>query len=72
MTQSRKMSLVETCANTTLGFLTSYVTWEILSRVFDTGLSVKENLFITCVFTVVSLLRGYLVRRVFNHLGSKR
>lgn len=66
MNQSRRMSLVEACLNTASGFIVSLVVWHFLALGMHIPMTVTENLFITGVFTVVSVVRSYVWRRVFN------
>lgn len=64
--QAKVDSLMEAVCNTAVGFTISLTTWVFLSRAMGIPLSWGENLFITGVFTVVSIARGYILRRAFN------
>jgi hypothetical protein len=64
--QSRMMSLVEQFANIGSGFVISSLLWHfVVQPVWGIQTSVAENLQITLLFTVVSILRGYAWRRAF-------
>lgn len=63
--QSRGMSLVESIANTGAGFLLSLVLQISLFSCMGIETTTSQNLFMSVVFTVASLIRGYLMRRVF-------
>jgi hypothetical protein len=64
--QSRLMSLVEQFANIGSGFVISSLLWHfVVQPVWGIQTSVAENLQITLLFTVVSILRGYAWRRAF-------
>jgi len=65
-TQSRKKSLIETVVQTVVGLGTSVVLQVILYPLMGIPVSFNQNLLITAVFFVVSLLRGYLIRRLFS------
>jgi hypothetical protein len=66
--QSKRGSLFESLTNTAVGFVLSVLTWEfIVKPVWDLHTSFAENISITLLFTVISILRGYVLRRVFNH-----
>lgn len=67
MQQTRLVSLIEATTNTGVGFLVSLLTWYCIlwSGMFDIQLSHTENVIITLIFTVVSIARGYALRRVF-------
>lgn len=67
MTQTRKMSLVESCCNIAVGFVVAMLTWEfVIEPVFNIEKSYVDNLGITTIFTVISLARSYVLRRIFN------
>jgi hypothetical protein len=69
MRQSRLMSLVETLANVCAGFGLAVITQMVVLPVFGIQLSLSQNVQISLIFTVVSLLRGYVLRRLFDRLG---
>lgn len=65
--QNRKMSLVESVTNTALGFVVAMLTWRfVICPLFGITHSVRDNVAITAIFTVISVARGYLVRRFFD------
>jgi hypothetical protein len=64
--QSRKFSLIESIASTVIGFLVSLLIQVIIYPVMSIPVSLNQNLIITSIFTIASILRGYLVRRLFN------
>lgn len=67
--QTRKGSLVESLINTGVGFVMSLFVWEfVVKPIWEINTSFAENLSITLLFTVVSVVRGYMLRRVFNQL----
>lgn len=66
MEQSKFGSLIEACINTAIGFLTTLVLAPIVYPLFGHTFTLAQNLGITAIFTVVSVLRGYAVRRWFN------
>lgn len=65
--QTKKTSLVESFCNVGSGFIISLIVWElIIEPVFDVEKNIIENIGITSIFTVVSITRGYIWRRLFN------
>lgn len=66
MDQSRLGSFIEVCINTAVGLLTAFVLGIVVYPWFGHAFTVPQNAGISAVFTVVSLLRGYIVRRWFN------
>lgn len=64
--QTKKQSLVESLTNTAIGFGVSYVSTFLIFPMVGLNTSAKTNLVITCYFTVISIVRGYVIRRWFN------
>jgi uncharacterized protein YacL len=70
--QKRRQSLVETLVGTAVGFVLSVTIWEfVVKPVWHLNTAFISNLQITLLFTVVSIARGYVLRRVFNQLHNK-
>jgi len=59
------MSLVESIANTGAGFLVSLVLQISLFSLMSIETTTSQNILMSGVFTVASLVRGYLMRRLF-------
>jgi hypothetical protein len=73
MSQSKLASLVEVVANMALGFIVSVYAQVVIFPLYGfTTLSLKENVQIVAIFTVISMVRGYLVRRFFNWLMARK
>ena len=68
MKQSRWMSLVEAVTNVLVGYGVAVATQWAMFPLFGLHVTLQENLVIGLVFTVVSLIRSYLLRRVFEGL----
>lgn len=66
MKQHRIDSLMEAVTNTAIGFLVSLVAWIIVARIYGIPMTASQSLGITGIFTVVSVLRQYVLRRIFN------
>ena len=64
--QSRIMSLVEAIANVVVGYGVAVVTQVLVFPMFGLQASLADNLAIGAIFTVVSLVRGYALRRAFE------
>ena len=69
MTQSRTMSLVEAITNVVVGYVLAIATQIVVFPWFGLEAGLGEHLAIGMAFTVVSLARGYLLRRLFERLG---
>lgn len=64
--QTRSSSLIEACLNTFSGFVLAFVVWHFVALWFGIPMSFDTNLKITSIFTIVSIVRSYLWRRIFN------
>lgn len=66
--QSKKGSLAEALTSTAVGYIVAMVTWYIIlwTECFEISTSHADNFIIQLVFTVVSIARGYLIRRFYN------
>ena len=63
--QTRSMSLVESIANTGAGFALSLLIQISLFSLMSIETTTTQNLLMSGVFTLASLVRGYLMRRLF-------
>jgi hypothetical protein len=70
--QTKSMSLVEQICNVGSGFIISLLVWQyIICPVWHIERGSGDGVQITMVFTLVSVVRGYLWRRIFNRTVSK-
>jgi len=67
-TQSERGSLIEAVANTVVGYGLAVATQFAVFPIYGLQVGVVENLGLGLVFTAVSLVRGYLLRRLFDRL----
>ena len=72
MKQSRLMSLVESLANVLVGYGVAVATQIAVFPLFGLAVTVTENLLIGLIFTVVSILRSYALRRAFEALRVRQ
>lgn len=70
--QSKKMSIIEVLLNTAIGYFVAIATQIMVFPLFDIHTSAGENFAIGAIFTVISIVRGYFVRRLFNWLGFRK
>lgn len=69
--QKKINSLIETMTNTVVGLLLSFCIQIIIYPALGIKVTIGENVTITFVFFLVSILRGYIIRRIFNHYGTR-
>lgn len=70
--QSRKMSMFEIVTSTCIGLIVSLISNLVIFHIMNIPISMKENIGMTLFFTVVSVIRGYFVRRLFNAIAAKQ
>ena len=66
MTQSRRMSLIEAASNVMVGYALAVATQILVFPRFGLHPSLGENLALGAIFTGISLIRGYTLRRLFE------
>jgi hypothetical protein len=67
--QTRLMSMVETITNVAIGLVVSFLSQVVIFKYYDIHISLAQNLEMTLYFTVVSILRGFFLRRLFNRMS---
>lgn len=66
MTQTRFHSFVESMVNILIGYTVAVVTQIAVFPLFDIHIPVHHNFIMGAVFTIISFIRSYLIRRWFN------
>lgn len=66
MTQSRKLSLIEAAFNTGVAMIINLLATPIINNVCGVEMSNSQVLGSTLLFTGISIIRGYIIRRYFN------
>lgn len=64
--QTRRQSLSETAASVAIGYLVALVSQLAIFPLFGIQIAMTDNLMIGAWFIVISIVRGYYVRRFFN------
>lgn len=64
--QTRLQSLIEVFINVGVGFLIGLLSNLIVLPMFGYDVSVLDGIGISVVFTLISVVRSYIVRRFFN------
>ena len=72
MTQTKTQSAVESVANVAIGYGVSLAANAAILPLFGIAISTADNLAIGAIYTAISIVRSYCVRRVFNDLGNRR
>ena len=64
--QSRSMSAIETVTNVAIGYGIALAAQYAIFPIFNIYVPFRDHVAIALFFTVVSLVRGYFLRRLFN------
>jgi hypothetical protein len=68
MSQSKKNSFIEACINTVMGFILTLLLSHPIYWLCNIEISHSQVVWATLLFTIVSIIRSYLIRRIFNDL----
>ena len=66
MNQTKLESLLESSVNIFIGYFVALASQLLIFPLFDINIPLSSNLWIGAWFTVISLLRSYVIRRWFN------
>lgn len=66
--QLKKHSFVESLTNVAIGYFVAVASQIIIFPFFGLTVQIRDNLMIGLWFTLISIVRSYFVRRIFNHL----
>lgn len=70
--QTKAQSATEAAVNIAIGWLLSLGVTAVVLPWFGHEVTLAQNIGMTSIFTAVSLVRSYAVRRYFNHLHSQK
>lgn len=71
MAQTKTSSLVETLVNVSVGYVIAILSQMVLFPMFGMEISLVDNLIMGGFFTVISIIRGYALRRAFNWISLR-
>ena len=69
--QTKRGSVMEVLLNIAIGYGISYTANAMILPMYGFTISHAQNLQIGVIFTAISVVRGYYVRRLFNYLWVK-
>ncbi len=64
--QSKKQSLIETLTSVFVGWFIGVILNMLVLPLFDYDVSLTDGVLISIIFTAVSVIRSYTIRRFFN------
>ena len=68
--QTKKQSLIETLTSVFVGWLIGVILNLTILPLFDYNITVVDSLWVSLIFTAVSVIRGYVIRRTFNRMNK--
>lgn len=70
--QTKKGSLLEVALNILSGYLIAWIIGIWIYPLFGFAVTNKQNTILTLIFTLVSIIRSYFWRRLFNFYLTKK
>ena len=64
--QSKRQSLIETLTSVFVGWFISFIANMLVLHLSGYNINLTDGLLISIIFTIISIVRGYVVRRWFN------
>jgi uncharacterized membrane protein len=68
MTQTKKKSFIESLVNTFIGFIVTLIFSPLIYWVCDIKISLPKMNIVALLFTILSVIRNYVIRRWFNKI----
>ena len=69
--QKKTHSLLESLTNVAIGYCIALFTQLVVFPMFGINVPLKSNIAIGAVFTVVSIIRSFALRRFYNWVATK-
>lgn len=66
MSQLKRHSAVEVVASTLFGYVVAVIAYHLVFPIYGIKVTVMQNLEIAAIFTILSIVRSYIFRRIFN------
>jgi NhaP-type Na+/H+ or K+/H+ antiporter len=64
--QTKKSSLKEAVTNVAIGYTISFISNAFIFPLYGFEITLNQNLEIGAFYTVISIIRSYVIRRFFN------
>jgi hypothetical protein len=69
--QNRINSFIESVVNVIIGFLINFIANIYILPLFGFNITINQSIQIGLIFTLISIIRSYLIRRWFNKVIIK-
>lgn len=66
MSQKRTHSLAESLTNTVVGYAVNFTANMLILPLFGFNITITQNFQISLLYVLISVIRGYGIRRLFN------
>lgn len=70
--QSHKHSLYESLINVSIGYVIAIGSQMVILPLYDIHIPTEQNFTMALMFTLISLVRSYILRRWFNKLSFQK
>ena len=70
--QTKLESLTEAVINTFIGFVIAFISQLIIFPIVSVDVTLGQNFILTILFTLVSIIRTYIIRRYFNKKSKSK
>lgn len=70
--QSRRMSMLESFINVAIGYGIAVLAQMAIFPLFGIHVPLHDNLMIGALFTAISIVRSYFLRRLFNWIHERK
>ena len=70
--QSKLESLSEAVFNTFIGFVIAFISQLVFFPIVGIEANLAQNFILTILFTLVSIIRTYIIRRYFNKKSKSK
>ena len=68
--QTRTGSIIESCANVAVGFGINFTANMLIFPLFGFHISAGANFLMGVLYTFISIIRSYCLRRIFNKIKA--
>ena len=65
--QTKKQSFIEACMNILFGYAVALGSQLLIFPLFGILIPMRDHIWISIYFTIISLTRSYIIRRYYNH-----
>ncbi len=69
--QSKRESMIESLTSVGIGWFISFIANMLVLPLFGYNINLTDGVLISIIFTIISIVRGYMVRRWFNSKERK-